>query len=567
MPMESIFIQLALILFVAFIVSYIIKAFNQPLIIGYIIAGVIVSPYIISFGTSPEIITSLSKLGIAFLLFMVGLHLNPKVIKEMGMPSLVIVLMQILLTFAFGYFVSAFLGLNQTTSAYIGIALSFSSTIIVMKFLSDKRQVDSLYGKISTGVLIVQDLVAAVVLMFISSNSQGNISLLLIKVLLEGVGLIAALFFLGFFIIPTITRKIASSTELLFLFSITWAFAVAALFSMAGFSIEMGALIAGVVLSISPYSIEISSKIKPLKDFFLIIFFIILGFNIPIYNIQPILANAVMFSAIALIFKPFILMVLTSIFKYTKRTSLMVGLTMGQISEFSLIVLTLGVSLGHIPKEILSAFTLTALITITFSTYMMNYSDKIYNVLKGFVGLFERKDVKDEKVVKKKYEAILFGYNRVGFSILNTFKEMKKSYLVVDFNPDTISNLTKYRVPCVYGDAYDADFLSELPLDTVKIVVSTVPDFDTNKILIQKIKLVNPKAIIILRSYNVREALELYNRGASYVLTPYYIGGEYVSKMISTHELDDKDYRKEKEKHVKSLLEILRKNSYAAESS
>jgi Kef-type K+ transport system membrane component KefB/voltage-gated potassium channel Kch len=555
--MEQVFIQLGIILFTAFVVSYIVRAFKQPIVIGYIIAGMIISPYIISFGASQETLDLFSEFGIAFLLFMVGLHMNPKVIKEIGTTSLIIGIVQMVLTFALGFFISSILGFDNITSAFIGIALAFSSTIITMKLLSDKKQIDSLYGKISIGILIIQDVVAIAVLIFISSVSNaGDVGSLAVKGLLMGIGLIVVLFLLGFFVFPKVIKKIAQSQELLFLFSITWAFVVAALFSYIGFSIEIGALIAGVVLSISPYTIEISSKIRPLRDFFLIIFFIILGFNIPILSMNSIIVNALIFSLIALIFKPIILMSLTAILGYTKRTNFFVGTTLGQISEFSLIVLGLGVSAGLISGEILSTLTLTSVITITISTYMIIYSNEFYKKMSSFASIFERKEVRKKSKTVKKYDAILFGYNRIGFGILRKLKKIRKKYLVVDFDPEVISTLSKFRVPCIYGDAYDSDFLDELSLEKIKLMASTIPDFETNMLLVDSIRAVNSDAIIIVRANEVKEAFELYNKGASYVLTPYFLGGEYVAKMIEHFEIDKKDYKKEKEKHMKMLEEI-----------
>ncbi len=392
--MELVFIQLAIILFTAFVVSYIVRTFNQPIIIGYIITGIIISPFIISFGASKEIISIFSDFGIAFLLFIVGLHMNPKVIKEIGTSALLIGLAQIILTFLLGFLVSLnLLGFDTITSSYIGIALAFSSTIIIMKLLSDKKQLDSLYGKISIGILIIQDLVAIAVLMFISSLSNGtSFSSFAVRGLLAGGILILILFFIGFFILPTITRNIARSQELLFLFSITWCFLIAALFSYFGFSIEIGALLAGIVLSISPYSIEISSKIRPLRDFFLVIFFIILGLNIQVSSINSIIVNALILSALALIFKPLILITLMMMFGYTKRTNFLLGTTLGQISEFSLIVLALGLTMGHISPEVLSTLTLTGIITITLSTYMIIYSTKFYDKMSNIISIFERKE-------------------------------------------------------------------------------------------------------------------------------------------------------------------------------
>ena len=558
--MEQVFIQLALILSVAFVVSYIARAFRQPIIIGYIIAGMIISPFIIQAGISQEIIYLFSQFGIAFLLFIVGLHLNPKIIKEIGISSLVVGLSQIILTFGFGFLISFYLlGFGGVASAYIGIALAFSSTIIIMKLLSDKRQLDSLYGKLSIGILIIQDLVAVAVLMFISSMSNGaSFSSFAIRGLLSGTGLILLLFFIGYFALPRITKNIAKSQELLFLFSICWCFVIAALFSYLGFSIEIGALIAGVVLSISPYSTEISSKVRSLRDFFLIIFFIILGLNIQVSNITSIIPEAIILSVFVLLFKPIILMTLLAFFGYTKRTNFLTGTTLAQISEFSLIVLALGVTMGHIGDNILSILILTGVITMTLSTYMIIFSNKFYSVMEKFIFMFERKRTKKLRREKIKYSAILFGYNRIGFGILKSLKMIKKKYLVVDFNPDTIETLTKFRIPCLYGDAFDSEFLEELELDKIELAVSTIPDFETNLLLIEEIRNVNPDAIVIVRAHQINEALDLYKKGASYVLTPHFLGGEYVSKMIKELKLKDEKYADEREKHIKDLNEILK---------
>ncbi|MEK6812218.1 MAG: cation:proton antiporter [Nanoarchaeota archaeon] len=555
--METVFIQLAIILLVAFIVSYIARAFKQPAIVGYIIAGMIISPFVFKFGASLEITNFFSKLGVAFLLFIVGLHMNPKIIKEVGVFSLVIGLVQMIVTFLIGLALSFYvLHFNLITSSYIGIALAFSSTIIVLKLLSDRRQLESLYGKISIGILLTQDLVAIIILMFISSESSGiSLGSFALKGLLGGGALIVVLFLLGFTILPVLVKNIARNQELLFLFSIMWAFVIAGLFNFIGFSLEIGALLAGVVLSISPYSIEISSKVRPLRDFFLIIFFIILGLNIQLSSLSSIITNALILSVIALVFKPIIIMTLMAMTGYTKRTNFLVGTALGQISEFSLIILALGVSFGQISSEVLSTITLTGIITITVSTYMILYSDAFYNSMYKFASLFEKKGVKRETKIKREYNAILFGYNRIGFSILKSLKSMKKSYLVVDYDPDTISNLNKLGVPALYGDVGDEGLLSDLPLDKLQLAVSTVPEVETNEILVRAVKEANPSAVVILRAHTIEDAMRLYQEGADYVLTPHFLGGEYLAEMIKDTKVDTDDYKKEREKHIKMLKE------------
>jgi len=549
----------------AFVVSLIVRAFNQPLVIGYIFAGMIVAVIIefsvFDFEISTGLIGLFSEFGIAFLLFIVGLHLNPKVIKEIGTSALLIGLGQIILTFLLTFVISSkFLGFDLITSSYVGIALAFSSTIIVIKLIYDQKQLDSLYGKISTGILIIQDLVAIIILMLISSSANGtSISSFAIRGLLGGTILALCLFLIGFFIIPKLMKILAKSQELLFLFSICWCFIISALFSLMGFSLEIGALIAGVILSISPYSIEISSKIRPLRDFFLIIFFIILGINIHISNISAILVDAVILSVIALLFKPLIIMLFMRTFNYTKRTNFLVGTTLAQISEFSLIILALGVSIGHIQSEILSTLTLTLVITTIISTYMIIYSEKFYSKVSDFIGILEKKSVKQKINVTKNYDAILFGYNRIGFGILQSLKRIKKRYLVVDFNPDAITDLKKFNIPCIYGDAYDQEFLEELPLDKIKIAISTIPSFEINLLLIKNIRLINPESIIIVRAHQIKDALELYQAGASYVLTPHFLGGEYIAKMIQEDKMDKETYKNEKDKHIKDLIKIMQR--------
>ena len=468
--MDEIFIQLSLILVTAFLVSYLVRGLKQPIIVGYIIAGILISPFIIQFGASTEMIESFSKLGIAFLLFIVGLHLNPKVIKEIGTASLIVGLGQMILTFGLGFVISfKLLGYAVLPSVYVGIALAFSSTIIIMKLLSDKQQLDSLYGKIAIGILIIQDLVAMGVLMFMSGMS-GDVTFadFALKSLLGGTILVVILFLLGFFVLPRLLKNIAKSQELLFLFSVCWCFLIASLFSFLGFSIEIGALLAGVILSLSPYSTEISAKIRPLRDFFIIIFFIILGFNIDLGGIGNIIVDALILSAVALILKPIILMAFMKYFGYTKRTNFLVGTTLGQISEFSLIVLVMGVSIGVVTNQILHTLILTMIITILISTYGIIYSQKFYQAMSKFLNVFEKKNIRRERQVKKNYDAILFGYNRIGFSILNSLKQVKHKYLVVDFNPDTIYDLQKFDIPSLYGDVDDVEFLQELPLDKMR---------------------------------------------------------------------------------------------------
>ncbi len=564
--MEEVFVQLAGLLFVAFFVAYFVRALKQPLITGYIFAGIVASIFIAyglaQFEQATSFIQTLSQLGIAFLLFMVGLHLNPKVIREMGLRALMIGLLQVVLTFGFAFLFSyEVLAYDFMSSLFIGLGISLSSTIIVTKILSDQRQIDSLYGKLSIGILIVQDLFAIAALVFIASFSRGETLITFAsQTLLIGIGLVSGFMILGFFLLPGLVRKIARSQELLFLFSVTWCFFVGAIFNYFGFSIEIGSLIAGITLSISPYSVEISSKIKPIRDFFLVLFFVILGLNIQPSDLSEMLYVALGLSLFTLLIKPLIIMIILTLFSYSKRTNLFVGVTLSQVSEFSLILLSVGISLGLIGANAVSAITLSAVITIAISSYLITFLPTIYPKVSRYISAFERnKTITEEKREKITAKVIVFGYNRIGGRLIESIKKMKRDFIVVDFNPDTIHHLQKSHIPSVYGDASDSDFLDELPLNKIEFAVSTIPDFEVNALLLSKLRRENPEILTILRASSIEDALKLYRRGATYVLTPHFLGGEYISHMIAASGLDKDQYTHERIAHIAMLNDFAKK--------
>jgi Kef-type K+ transport system membrane component KefB/voltage-gated potassium channel Kch len=557
---ESLFIELSLILVIAIAIAFIVKILRQPLIISYILTGIIAGPYFLDLLHSKSDLTTLSELGVALLLFMVGLHLNPRMVKDIGFSALIIGLGQIILTFIGGFAISYLFGFEILTSVYIGIGLAFSSTIIILKLLSDKGDSQSLYGRIAIGVLIVQDIVAIIALMAISSlsNPAGALSSLVWETVLMGLGLIVVLILISIYFLPTIMKTIAKSQELLLLFAIGWSLALASLFHYLNFSLEIGALLAGVTLSLSPYRYEISSKLRPIRDFFLLIFFILLGSQIIFQNLSKFIWPIIVLSVFVLIGKPIIIFLLTSVLGYTKRTTFLSGVSLAQISEFSFILIGLGVAVGHLPSEILPFITLVGVITIAVSTYGIQYSTKLYPIFSPLLTLIEKKEKiepVDSETKTKEYDVILFGYNRIGYDLLQSIKAIKKKVLVVDFNPDTIELLSKMKIPHIYGDASDTELLSELNLEKVKMTISTIPEPEINLLLINKIKERNKKATIITISHQLEEAEKLYHTGASYVIIPHFLGGHHTSTLIEKHGLSKTAFEKEKALHLKSLHE------------
>ena len=555
------FIQFSLILLIVLFISTIIRLLKQPLIIGYIVSGIVVGPLFLNLIKNVQTISVFSEMGIAFLLFIVGLHLSPKVIKEVGKVALITGLGQIIFTSVIGFLIIYLLGFNVITAIYIAIALTFSSTIIIMKLLSDKDALEKLYGKISIGFLLVQDLVAIVILIVISSimNSSNSPNNFLFMLVLKGVLLMIVLIPVSYYCLPRLSDFFAKSQEYLFLFAISWGFGISILFAYLGFSIEVGALIAGIMLSMSPYTHEISSKLKPLRDFFIISFFIILGSQMVFQNIGNLIIPIIILSCFILIGNPLIVMILMGVMGYSKKTSFMAGLTVAQISEFSLILIALGVKTGNLNQEILSFVTVIGLITIAGSTYMIKYSDFIFNKFSRILSIFERKNIHEIDLPKKKFDYILLGYNRIGFSIMKTFKKITKKHLVIDFNPNIVKELQKEGINAIYGDVDDSGLLEELEINKAKVVVSTIPEKETNMLILEVLKREKAKTISVLTARQIEDGLELYSNGASYVIMPHFLGGEYVSKIIEKGKGNKKSYQKERKKEIVLLKERLKK--------
>ena len=537
-------------------VAGIASLLKQPLIIGYIVAGIILGPNLLNAVSNKDVIEVFGQLGVVILLFTVGLNLSPKVFREVGKVSLITGLGQIVFTSIIGYFISYFLGYSVIVSLYIAIALTFSSTIIIMKILSDKEDIDSLYGKISIGFLLVQDVVAMIILAIISSFSSTAIgdSFSAVNIVLI-FGILALLIPISMYFLPFITKKIAKSQEYLLLFSLGWCFLLATLFHLIKFSMEIGALLAGVTLSISTYSHEIISKIKPIRDFFIFIFFIYLGSQMNITNLENSILPIIIFSLFILIGNPLIVLIIMGRLGYTKKSSFLAGLTVAQISEFSLILIALGVKSNHLSPEILSMVTVVGLITITGSTYAMLYADKIFPYISKILTIFEKKGInkKGEKSNHNEHEITIFGYDKIGFSLLKTFKKLKNKFLVVDYNPEVIKYLKHKKINCLYGDAEDIDLLDDLKLHKNRMVISTIPNYSINLLILKEIREHSDSTIVLLVCNSIEDSLKLYENGANYVIIPRFLGGEYASALIEGCGFNINKFIEAKINHIEQL--------------
>ena len=550
----ELFVEISILIAIATAVAAVMRILRQPLIIGHILTGLIVGPLVLNLIRSTDTLALMGEIGIAILLFTVGLHLSPSVIRTFGRVSFVTGVGQVLFTTGVGYVVCIALGFSALASFYIAIALALSSTIMIMKLIADKGDLDALYAKIAIGFLLVQDLIAVLLLMGIPLFSASALSPQGIgRFLLTGFVLVGFVAVMSRFFVSSANRFIAQSQEFLFLFAISWGVGVAALFKGFGFPLESGALIAGVTLAALPVRHEISARLIPLRDFFIVMFFILLGSQMQLSAIGTLLPAAVVLSLLVLIGNPLILMILMGFLGYRKKTSFQTGLVTAQISEFSLILIALGVTLGHLEPSVLSLVTLVGLITIFGCTYLVLYSDKLFRILAPFLSIFEREDAFEPRLRRRGHTVVLFGCNRIGYDFLASLKELGGRLLVIDHDPDAILALEKEGVAVEYGDASDVDFLESLDVSKIELVISTIPDTETNLLINRSIRSRNPDAVIMVIAHRVGDALAHYEEGVDYVILPHFLGGKYASEIVVKFGGDKSKYTTLRTRHIEHL--------------
>jgi Kef-type K+ transport system membrane component KefB/voltage-gated potassium channel Kch len=552
--MDNVFPGLSLIIVIGAAIAFLMRSIGQPLIIGHILTGVIVGPAVLHLTKSPATLALFSNLGIALLLFIIGLGLNPKVIKEVGRTATYVGVTQVAIVTIIGFITARLFGLSDTVSLFLGASLAISSTIIILKLIGDKKEQGRLYGKIAVGVSLIQDIIAIALVVVTSAGSGGSVALssllpLLIKVLVLG----GVIYLISTKVLTRYHHTIAESQEFLFLFAIAWGLGSAALFQKIGLSTEIGALLAGICLAQLPSAQEIAARLRPLRDFFLIVFFIALGSNLSLSSITSHLGLIIIGIAIAAILKPLVAMSVLGFLGYTKRTSFKASLALAQVSEFSIVLILIAQSKGLIGADMVSSIVLMTLVSIAASTYMIIFSDRLFNYFEKYLGMFERRKAKYEQSPEGNYELVLFGYQRGGHEFINLFKKLKKKYVVVDYDPEVIDVIEQRKLNYLYGDATDIELLEEAGVDQAKLIVSTIPDFQTNVVLLSYLRSKNPKAISVFHADDPYEAAKLYEGGASYVILPHYIGSERISEFISKSGLAKSAFRKQRIRHLEYL--------------
>ena len=490
---EGSFVSVALILALAVAAGAIAKLLRQPVVVSFIIVGILAGPTAFNLVEGAEEIRLFAKFGIAILLFLVGLKLDFHMIRSTGKVALVAGLSQVAFTAAVGFGIAMLFGFEATTAFYIAVALTFSSTIIIIKLIGDKRELDTLYGRIAIGILIVQDILvvaAMVVIVTIGTPGEGSVVTDLIVTLASSAVFLGVIAFASKFVLEKVLDWISKSPELTLLFGVAWAIVLAAISILIGLSMEIGAFVAGVSLASTAYRESLGARMVSLRDVMLLFFFIELGASLTFADALGQLWPAIVLSVFVLVGKPLIVFAIMGWMGYRSITSFRTGVALAQISEFSLILIALGYSLGQVDSAVLSLVTLVAVFTITVSSYLILYTDKLFPLMQGFMHLFERGKASavDEESQSLSYDAIVIGSGRFGTEVISGLISSGSSVLAVDLDPDALARARELGAETLFGDVGDPDFAKMLPIHQTGTLICTAPDRSTNTLLLESLK-------------------------------------------------------------------------------
>ena len=555
----SLLFDVGIIIIVATIIALLISIIKQPPIPAYIIAGIILGPLGLGLISDIEFIHLISEVGVAFLLFLVGLEINLKRLKYIGLVSSIGAGIQVFLTYVITFFVSLKLGFTTFESMVLGLVLAFSSTMVVIKLLSDKEELDTLNGRMALGILLVQDIIVILILSLMSPVSSIFSSNAILLSVFRGVLLFVIALVISKVLLPPLFRFAAKSKEILFLLSISVLFLFTFLVKSLDFSIAIGGFVAGLTLASFPYNLDIIGRVRPLKDFFSTVFFVSLGMQLTLIS-SSMIKPALIFLAIIIIIKPLIIFLTTLLFGFGRRIAFLTGTELAQLSEFSLIIVALPFVTSNISREIFSTIILLTIITMGATPYLIKHDEKIYLSLARVLKIFDRLPVKKQKLEYTKrginYNVALIGCHRMGSIFLKALQSKKNKVLVIDNNPDVIRKLIKMRVSCMYGDLTNSEILERIKLNKIRTIISTVPNEEDNEFLLDYAKSKNSNIIIILTANHLHQARELYNKGADYVILPHILSGEKLSIMLK-NVVNKKEsiarIRKEHLKHIDSI--------------
>jgi Kef-type K+ transport system membrane component KefB len=558
--------------------------FKQPLLLMYIAAGAIIGPNVgLGLVESQEEIAIISEIGLILLLFMIGLEIDVKKLMESGKTLILSGVLQFVICVVLGFVFFSLLGYTvgegKFDLIYLTVCCALSSTTIVVKVLYSKFELDTLAGHICLGVLIFQDIWAILFLSIQPNLSNPEVTGMLLS-FAKGFLLIVISLGLSKYILPRLFRSIAKVPELLLVSSLGWCFLICGIANYLSLSIEMGALIAGVAISTFPYNIDVIAKVTNIRDFFITLFFVALGMQVP----NP-LENLALVKIALLVVAAVVLMRFVSLYpllyslKNGHRVSLLSSINLSNVSEFSLVICSIGVTAGHISQDILTTIIFIFVSSSIIAPYFIKYSDPIQKSLTKVllkVGLKDISDTEEKTYDKPSKDIALLGIFRDASSLIAEIEDfdekngkemgisLKDGLVVVDFNPNVHQKLQAKNIDVVYGDISNMDTLHHANIHNTKIIISTIPDSilvgTDNLKMIKQLKTIAPHAKIVVTAESIKRALNMYQEGADFVLLPRIHAAQTLLPVlvdILHHKDSSEDRKKQQMEWLQGREEII----------
>jgi Kef-type K+ transport system membrane component KefB len=514
---------------------------RQPLILAYLVAGVVIGPQGLKWVTNQESIGTVAEIGLILLLFVIGLEIDLKKLASAGPPVLLTGALQvpicIALGLAFFFAIGVRPGAGDYSLIYLAACMSLSSTLVVVKLLYDKFELDTLPGRITLGVLVIQDL-WAVGMLAVQPNLTNPDLLPLAFSLLKGALMVVGSLALSKYVLPFVFRSVAKAPELVLVSALAWCFFLAGVASFIKLSPEMGALIAGVSLSTFPYNLDVMAKAVSIRDFFVTLFFVALGMKIPIPSWE-VVGIALAASAFVMVSRLSVVPILY-LLGLGHRASLLPAINLANVSEFSIVIASLGLSQRQpqIGPDVVTIVIITFAITAIASTYLINANHRVQKVMSGWLKRVGVQDLDTAAAVEEGHEerketVVFLGFFRDASSILHEFEsedgdggsnDFLKKILVIDFNPTVMRELRRRGISCIYGDVAHADTLRHASIENAELVISSITDDilrgTSNLRMLKNIRASCPNARVVLTTEHIPQALHFYEAGADFVYIP-----------------------------------------------
>ena len=536
----------------ATILAVIARRLKQPVLLAYLVTGLVLGPALFNVVNETSTITLMSELGLGFLLFLVGIELNLNEIKDLLKPITVIAIGQTILQTLLAFIVPFWLGFGLFETFIIALCTVFGATPVIVKILTEKDELSSLPGKLDVGVLVLQDIYLILIVALINSGTltqPDQIFFTLAKI----IGLITVIGVISLasskYLLDDVFRRIADNSHAFFIHAVAWAFLFISLAEYLGLSVEVGAFLAGLGLGQIPFRDEIKERVRPLTDFFMVIFFSTLGLTLSVDNLAAYWFEAVVASVILMAGNFLIMFYLIDKMKFTPRTSFIGSINLTQVSEFSLVVGALAVQQGYIGRDILGYISLMALMTIGTSTYLINYNKEIYQKFEHLLERFEAEEKKDVEINRLENHAIIVGYSENAKKICKRLKQ-DHEVLVIDKNPENTEELARSPYEYIYGDFKHGEIREGANLENAAFIVSFSDEMKINMKVVEE----QGSGVRIVSADSTDDASELYDLGADYVILENMLAGNRLREYIEIY-LEDRDLFKEE---IKSEMEHLR---------